>query len=301
MESSDLLGRFERYVRRRCARGNPSPHTLRSYRTQARMWLEWCAGRGLDPLAATEEDVVDYRAELVRRYSAATVALKLQVVATLYEALGMEPNPAGSIKAPRDGTPPEEGIECLTVDQVRAVRAAVEAQEDPVRRARDRAIVGLLVTFGLRASELRRLELCDVILLKRKPGRLVIRSGKGRKRRTLYLTAETGSALREWLAVRPAGGQALFVGLTGRGALSDSGLRKIIKAHLRAVGVDVAGQACHIFRHTAITLAVASGAARAHVQRMAGHADPRTTDLYVHLVEAERENPALVIEAALAA
>lgn len=297
----DILGRFEQFVSRRCARGNPSPHTVRSYRTQARMWLGWCAGRGLDPLVATEEDVVSYRAELVGRYAEATVALKLQVVATLYEALGVEPNPAEKVRPPRDGTPPEERIEYLTVDQVRAIFAAVGALEDPVRRARDRAMVGLLVTFGLRAQELRGLELCDVILLKRKPGRLVIRSGKGRKRRTLHLTVETAAMVRDWLAVRPVGGRSLFVGLTGRGALSDSGLRKVVKAHLRAAGVDVDGQACHVFRHTAITLAVAFGAARAHVQRMAGHADPRTTDLYVHLVEAERENPALIVEAALAA
>jgi site-specific recombinase XerD len=294
---TELLSTFEDYVRRRCARGNPSEHTVRGYRTQARLWLEWCREHGVEPRKATEEDVVSYRAELVARYKAATVQLKLQCVRHLYDALGREPNPAEGVQAPPDPTPPQEEIEFLTVEEARAVLAVVDAVDDPQRRARDRAILTTLLTLGLRASELRALRLDDLDLGR---GRLVVRAGKGRKRRVLWLTDGLERALRGWLALRPATeSDRLFVGLTGRGGLSDSGLRKIVNGYLRKAGCKREGQASHIFRHTAITLAIAGGARREHVQRMAGHADPRTTDAYVHLVAAREENPARVVEGVL--
>jgi integrase/recombinase XerC len=294
-EKMDILAQLEQHINRRVARGAPTEHTRRVYRMNARMYLEWCVERGLEPDAATEEDVVDYRAALIARgYSPATLATKLHVVRVLYEALGRrDDNPARYVYAPVDHTPDEESISRLTPAQSRAVLEAVDAADNP-HRVRDGAMLRILLFLGLRGHELCALDLKDV-----QDGRLVVRRGKGRRRRTLYLTEGLAEALAAWLVERQAAAHetALFVNLVDGGRLGTGGLRKIVNGYLRRAGVKTLGKATHLLRHTACTLAFLGGAELVDVQRMAGHSDPRTTSQYIHIIQAEQRNPARVIEA----
>ena len=294
----DALARLDHHLARRIAYGRPSEHTKRSYRAGARAFARWCAARGLDVSGVTEENVISYRAELVTRYRSATVKSKLRAVRALLDALGLDPNPAADVHAPPDRTEPEETIVYLTVGQVRAVLAQAEAQTHPVRQARDLAMAWLLVTSGIRNQELCDLDVDDLTLAE-DAAQLVIRAGKWGKRRVLHLAPGTADAVRVWLVMRPDDGDALFVGTTGRGRLTPGGVRKIVNGWLTGAGIKVRGKAVHVMRHTAITLAIWAGANRTQVQRMAGHKDPRTTDRYVHLVEAQRENPGKFVEGLL--
>lgn len=289
-----VMGRLELYLDRRVAYGRASDDTKRSYRTGARKFVEWCAARGLAVGDVVEDDVVDYRAAL-KQYAQSTVRSRLQAVRVLLDALGMDPNPAANVHARPDRTAATEVIEYLTVEQVQAVLAQARAEVDQVRRARGVAMVWLLVTTGIRNRELCDLNVSDLTL---ETGRLIVRSGKGGKRRVLHLAPKTIVAMRDWLAIRPPGGP-LFVGTTGKGRLTPGGVRKIVNSYLVGAETKVRGRAVHLFRHTALTLATWAGATREHVQRMAGHADPRTTDRYVHLVDAQRGNPGLFVEGLL--
>ena len=297
----DIVIALERHLDRRIAYGRPSEHTRRSYRAGARAFARWCAERGLAVPAVSEDDIVDYRGALIAQYKPATVRSKLQAVRVLFDALGLDPNPAADVHAPPDRTEPEETIVYLTVEQVRAVLAQAEAESHPLRQARDLAMVWLLVTSGIRNQELCDLDVDDLTLAE-DAAQLVIRAGKWGKRRVLHLAPETADAVRAWLVMRPDNnnnGSALFVGTTGRGRLTPGGVRKIVNGWLTSADIKVRGKAVHLMRHTAITLAVWAGANRTQVQRMAGHKDPRTTDRYVHLIEAQRQNPGRFVEVLL--
>jgi site-specific recombinase XerD len=287
----DILTQLEQYVDKRVARGAPTEHTRRAYQTNTRMYLEWCAERQIEPGAATEDDVVDYRSALIARgYSPSTLAMKLHTVRVLYDAVGRKnDNPARYVYAPVDHTPEEESISRLTPAQARALLEAVDAADERFR-ARDGAMVRLLLFLGLRGHELCALDAADV-----QDGRLIVR-GKGRRRRTLHLTEGLTESLVAWLTERPMGEDALFTNMVDGGRLSTGGLRKIVNGYLQRAGVKTVGKATHLLRHTACTLAFMGGAELVDVQRMAGHSDPRTTSQYIHIIQAEQRNPARIIE-----
>lgn len=149
---------------------------------------------------------------------------------------------------------------------------------------RDRLIVYVLLDTGVRAAELCALDAGDV---DERSGAVLVRQGKGRKDRTVYLGAKTRRDLvRYWRAHgRPATGQAVFVSLTTGQRLTENGLRQL----LRRIG-DRAGVAhCHphTFRRTFALFSLRSGMSIVHLQRLLGHEDLTVVRQYLALVEAD--------------
>jgi integrase/recombinase XerD len=106
LSRADLLSDFGAYLRIHVADGDASPHTIRSYHTNARQFVAWCADRETEPARATEDDLLEYRQHLAQHYGRGTVAVKLAAVRRLYQAAvwrGFRPdNPAAGLKAPKD-------------------------------------------------------------------------------------------------------------------------------------------------------------------------------------------------------
>ena len=86
LETGDVLADFGRFLRLHVADGDASERTIRAYYSNARAFVEWCEGQGIDPAQASEEDLIVYRRHLVDRYARSTSALKLAAVKRLYEA-----------------------------------------------------------------------------------------------------------------------------------------------------------------------------------------------------------------------
>lgn len=165
---------------------------------------------------------------------------------------------------------------------------AVLDAPDPTSRLgiRDRAMLYLGVTGGLRVSELIGLRLDDV----RFDGRYVeIRvRGKGRKERALLLWKEVGDAIRAWLAIRgTAACPELF--LTARAhPMTRSGFAYVLRKHVRAAEAaqpSLTGKRIspHTLRHTcALTTLRATGDLR-KVSLWLGHAQQSTTEIYLQV------------------
>ena len=151
---------------------------------------------------------------------------------------------------------------------------------------RDRAMLYLGLTGGLRASELVGLRLDDV----RFDGRHVeIRvHGKGRKERALLLWKEVGNAIRAWLAIRGAAAcPELFLTATAQ-PMTRSGFAYVLRKHVRVamatcpslVGRNVSP---HVLRHTcALDTLRATGDLR-KVSLWLGHAQQSTTEIYLQV------------------
>jgi integrase/recombinase XerD len=166
-------------------------------------------------------------------------------------------------------------------------RALLDAP-DPASRlgVRDRAMLYLGLTGGLRVSELVGLRLDDV----RFDGRyLEIRvRGKGRKERALLLWKQVGDAIRAWLAIRgTAACPELFLTATEK-PMTRSGFAYVLRKHIRAATLACpslvdARVSPHTLRHTcALNTLRATGDIR-KVSLWLGHASQSTTEIYLQV------------------
>ena len=257
-----------------------SPHTLKNYQ------------RDLDTLAAqlnTRESVWSALDEATLRYaigalhaqgqSGRSLQRLLSATRTFYRFLAREGwasrNPALSIQAPKAA---RRLPQTLDTEQVGALLDV--AGNEPLD-IRDRAMMELIYSSGLRVSELVGTDLRDLDLGEG----VIIVLGKGNKTRQLPIGRLAVSAIRQWLPVRntlaAAEETALFVGQTGH-RLST----RAVEQRLRKRGAEQGTQGRvypHRLRHSfASHLLESSGDLRA-VQELLGHANISTTQIYTHL------------------
>lgn len=189
-------------------------------------------------------------------------------------------NPASEIELPKvEKRLPRPA---LTASEAEHVLAMCDLTEPA--GVRDRAMLEVLYSTGIRRGELAHLSLFDLDVER---STLLVRQGKGRKDRmvpigeravawlTRYLTE-----VRPSLVVEPDDG-SMFVSAEGCGFSPDR-LTQIARRYVEASGVPKQG-ACHLFRHTMATLMLEGGADIRYIQAMLGHAELSTTQIYAQV------------------
>ncbi len=174
------------------------------------------------------------------------------------------------------------------------MQSVLDAPDPTVRYGiRDRAMLHLAFSGGLRVSELIGLQMND---LKLQPDATVLVHGKGRKQRCLPLWKETASALRAWLAVRGANpASELFLNAHGV-PMTRSGFEYILRKHVRSAVARCPSLLSkrvspHVLRHTcALTILQATKDLR-KVSLWLGHSNMQTTEMYT------RADPTVKLEA----
>jgi integrase/recombinase XerC len=185
-------------------------------------------------------------------------------------------NPAAEVRAPKAA---RRLPQTLDADQM-ARLLQMPARGDALT-VRDRAIMELLYSSGLRLAELVSLDLGNLDLR----DAVVHVLGKGRKARIVPVGRMARTALRSWLQERPAlaraGENALFVGRNGlRLGARAVQLRVALWARRQGLGVHLHP---HLFRHSFASHLLESGGELRGVQELLGHADISTTQIYTHL------------------
>jgi integrase/recombinase XerC len=187
----------------------------------------------------------------------------------------MAQNPAIGVSAPRASRRLPATLDVDHMGRLLKIQG-----EDPVT-VRDRAMLELLYSSGLRLAELISLDIGDVDLA----DATVRVTGKGRKTRLVPVGRLARQALREWLQVRARmatpGDKAMFTGVRGQRISPRSVQARVSHwAHRSGLGQRVHP---HLFRHSfASHMLESSGDLRA-VQEMLGHANISTTQIYTHL------------------
>ena len=147
---------------------------------------------------------------------------------------------------------------------------------------RDKAILELMYSSGLRVSEVSDLSIDDV-----KSNNSVKVLGKGRKERVLPITKRSLSAINNYILnsrnnlSNEKSHNYLFLGVRG-GKLSDREIRRIVSLRV--------GTFPHSIRHTFATHLLEGGADLRIVQEMLGHKDPSTTQIYTHVSKKQLKN-----------
>lgn len=189
-------------------------------------------------------------------------------------------NPAADLELPR--TAQRSLPQVLSREDVETILAQPDIQT-PIG-VRDRAVLEVLYSTGIRRMELANLNVFDVQWTR---GTVFVRQGKGRKDRVVPIGERALAWVKTYLdTVRPElaadpDEKALFLTREGERMKLDT-LSLLVRRLLREAGIDKAG-ACHLFRHAAATFMLENGADIRYIQAMLGHAKLGTTELYTHV------------------
>jgi site-specific recombinase XerD len=184
-------------------------------------------------------------------------------------------------------------LKFLDSRQVARLLSAVDIGDEP--GLRDRAILELLFSTGLRVSELVGLNRHQVNLESREFSVI----GKGRKTRVVFVTEAAAEALRRYLDMRNDRFRPLFIRYRGPKAalksdssavrlegedwrLSPRSVERMVAKHVREAGLGVKATP-HTLRHSFATDLLFNGADLRSVQEMLGHANLATTQVYTHV------------------
>jgi integrase/recombinase XerC len=258
-----------------------SPHTVSAYQRDLNALLGFCERESVASLGALDSFVVRrFAAESHRRgLGARSVARRLSAVRTflayLVETGELASNPAVHVQAPR---PSRRLPATLDADQVASL-LAISGEE--LLTLRDRAILELFYSSGLRLAELVGLDLTDVDLA----DRTVRVTGKGSKERVVPVGKQAIAALHDWLQVRseiaPPGEQAMFLSRRGD-RVSHRNVQARINHWAKLQGAPMRVHP-HMLRHSFATHLLESSGNLHAVQEMLGHASLSTTQVYTHL------------------
>ena len=180
----------------------------------------------------------------------------------------------------------------LTAEQLQALRETCP-EKNPLLQDRNKAIVEMLFATGLRISELCSLDRSQVNLQTCEFSVL----GKGRKRRTIFMTPQARDCLQAYLAQREDNYQPLFLNFSrgqSKASLDDGeayrltrvSVELMIRRRGRLAGIT-RPVTPHVLRHTFATTLLRKGADLRSVQELLGHSNVATTQIYTQVVRSD--------------
>jgi len=258
-----------------------SPHTDTNYRRDLKRFIDYCDRHGIDTWQQVDGQHVRSFAATEHRQGASprTIQRRLSALRSFYKFLLREGvvklNPAVEVQAPKARKRLPATID---VDQMGRLLGFRTDEEISVR---DKAMMELFYSSGLRLSELVNLDLTDIDLV----DRTVRVRGKGNKERVVPVGRYAAEAISRWLQERTklasVGNPALFVGKRGE-RISPRSVQKQVAAWARRQGLGVHVHP-HMFRHSFATHLLESSQNLRGVQELLGHANIATTQIYTHL------------------
>lgn len=264
-----------------------SAETRRAYEREARSWLEWCAARELNPLAADRATMNQWKNST--EGSPATRARRLAAISSLYRYLTfegvLECNPLAHVRRPKLD-PDFTETRGLTRDE--ATRLLNSVRDDPMTHA----AVCLLMLDGLRASETIGATVTDLRRNRGQPMLTITR--KGGRRQTVPLGPVTYEAVLGAIDGRTRG--PILAHPSGAGWTYSTLYHAVRRAVTRCGLDDASGISPHSLRHTFATLCLDAGAQLRDVQDALAHRDPRTTRRYDRARDVADRHPAATLE-----
>ncbi len=264
---------------------NCTPGTVAYYRRCLRLWADFVGEKGVT--SAQEVTASHVRRFLVhlaeRGHSPGGVATVYAGVRAFLSWYAQEYAPEGWSPLARVQSPkrPQERLEPLSLEDFQAMLDS--CPKDGFTGLRDRALLLLLMDTGLRHQELTDLEVADLDLA---TGQVIVRQGKGRKSRAVYVGKRTRRALQAYLRQRRKQGLGeeapLWVQRSGE-RLSKSGIRQVVRRAAKRAGVPEPGM--HAFRRAFAVNSLRNGMDLVTLQRLMGHADLSTLNRYLALVD----------------
>jgi integrase/recombinase XerC len=266
---------------------NMSPETIRAYEKDLHQFIRFFAKGDGAPAAPAEISSLQVREYLAalreKNYQKTTVVRKLATIRSFYKFLLKKgyttQNPLLEIQTPKvDKRLPH----FLAVEEVEKLLSA--PQGTTFQSIRDRSILEVLYSTGLRVSELTALNVSDIDVT----GEIIKARGKGRRERIMPIGKPALECVRKYIEVRAAvprinesDPDALFLNRFGD-RLSSRSIRKILDKYIRMTGLNEKTSP-HTLRHSFATHLLNRGANLRMVQELLGHKHLSTTQIYTHV------------------
>ena len=226
----------------------------------------------------TREDLENWRDELIESgKSASTVVLYLTAAKLFFRWLAQEniyPNIADHLKNRVKVNHDNHKKDALTAQEAASLIKSVTGKD--LKALRDRAIIALMTTSGLRSIEIVRANYCDI--RKIQGGIYLFVQGKGRsdKSESVRIAPQVYSLIQAYLKARGkiASNVPLFVSTSRRNKnarLQTQTISRMVKGNLRDIGIDTPTVTCHSLRHTAATVMILAGQKLDAVQMVLRH------------------------------
>jgi integrase/recombinase XerD len=261
------------------------------YKRASLIWfLDWCRERGIERIHEITRPVLQrYQQHLYhalgrngKPLSVQSQCNRLTAIRTWFKFLMRENlilyNPASELELPKR----EKRLPKHTLTAEEAEKIMSQPDVSTPAGLRDRAMLEVLYSTGIRRAELLNLELADI---NHAAGILAIRQGKGRKDRFVPIGERALAWIDKYLddgrAVPATETGPVFVDETGR-PLDPHRVSRAVKKYIGQAGVEKEGR-CHLFRHTMATLMLENGADLRYIQQILGHAHLSTTEIYTHV------------------
>lgn len=263
------------------------PKSKSTYDTAIRQLIKYFADNAIT--APERQDIINFRDDMSKTHKATTVALYLTATKLFFRWLtteGLYTNIADHIKNPRIDRNHKK-------DALSAIQAATllkSVDTNTLGGLRDRAILALMLTAGLRTVEITR---CNVGDLHEMAGRYYLQiQGKGRdeKSEMVMVSTQTYAAIKAYLDQRGNvdATAPLFASVANKnfgGRMTTRSISRIAKQQMRSVGIDSPRYTAHSCRHSCITLALMQGASLAQASQVARHSSISVTMIYNHTVQ----------------
>lgn len=278
--NADIIGKYRRYMK---LERNYSENTLDAYMSDLQKLLDYVGSEGLHVLDVKLDDLRNFVAALVDiGISARSQSRILSGVRTFYTFLILdgyiEDDPTELLEWPKIG---EHLPEVLSVEEVDRLEQACDLSKWEGQR--NRTIIEVLFSCGLRVSELINLRLSDLFLTEK----FIRVMGKGKKERLVPISESAVKELQYWfmdrnlMKIKP--GEEDFVFLNRRGGhLTRMMIFTIVRRLAEAAGIEKTISP-HTLRHSFATALLEGGANLRAIQDMLGHERISTTQIYTHI------------------
>jgi len=267
---------------------NQSKHTLQAYERDVADFLEFCAVQRLALNDVEATDLRQFLAEKVEQHGLSSSSLQRmlssirQFMKWAEQAQYLAFNPADDFQLKRQSRPLPGMVDIETVNQI-LDQPAPETEAQQQMWLRDKAILELLYSSGLRLAEIQSLRIKDIDF-----NRQLLRiTGKGNKTRVIPFGSKAKDSLMEWLKIYPLWNGDFVpdanVFITQKG--NPLGARQIenrVKFQAQRAGVSVDLHP-HLLRHCFASHMLSNSGDLRAVQEMLGHSNLSTTQIYTHI------------------
>ena len=277
---TDIVKSYTRYLK---LERNYSPNTLAAYQNDLSWLLSFCEQQEMNPLDMQLEDLQHFAVQLHEHQIGPTSQARiLSGIRSFYKYLllsgEIEQDPTELLESPHLG---ERLPEVLSTDEIDQIQKSIDLSKP--EGPRNKTIIEVLFSCGLRVSELVNLKLSNLYL---EEGFVRV-MGKGSKERLVPISSKAISELKYWFVDRNLmkiqQGEEDYVFLNRRGKhLTRTMILIMLKRQAVAAGITKTISP-HTLRHSFATELLKGGADLRAIQAMLGHESIGTTELYMHI------------------
>lgn len=280
---------------------NKSKNTTASYKVDLELFVKYLESKNSTITEATIDTLEGYKAYLrdvtytkkdkkgnliIMHYSENTRARRISSLKSFYEFLYkrkiIKENVSDDLTIPKK----ESGSKPVYMS-LKQSQKLIKGTEGELHSFRDKIILTMFLTTGMRLSELINLDTTDIT-----DGIITIRNGKGNKTREVNINQNLANSIKEYLTTRKfTDGKAMFTSQKGN-RMSVSAVQWLVDKYIDKAGLDTTIYSTHKLRHTAATLMLQNNDDITTIRENLGHSSLKTTQIYAHVLDKSKQESA---------